>query len=118
MIIDDERYAAAMIVSLDDRTEPRRFDDIGDMRAHALANPDLEILRWYVHDHDSLEWIDAEGAHFVRADPLRFWTPMGYGLAAFEDPARAEELAAEIQGELLDFTELVASVEATGHDGR
>lgn len=116
MIIDDERFAAAMIVSVDGEPQPRRFDDIGDMIAHAERQPELEVLRWYVHDLETLDWLDATTARYVRADPSRLPTPMGFGLAAFAEPARAEAFAAETQGEVLGFEELLAVTGDGEHD--
>ncbi len=104
MIISEERFAAATIIQGDDGPAPRRFDDIGDMIEHHQRNPDLEILRWYAHDYDSLEWLDATTATYVRS--ARLSTPMGHGLAAFRDPARAEAFAGEMAGEVLSFDAL------------
>jgi len=106
MIISEERFAAAMIVSGAHGPEARRFDDIGDMLDYHSRNPDLTALRWYVHDHDSLEWLDAGEAVYVKA--ARFGTPMGSGLAAFRDAAAAEAKAAEMGGEVLRFEDLEA----------
>lgn len=116
MIIDDERFAAAVIVSVGGETEPRRFDDIGDMIAYAERQPELEVLRWYVHDLETLDWLDATTAHYVRADPARLPTPMGFGLAAFAESARAEAFAMETEGDVLGFEELLAATGDHEHD--
>ena len=104
MILSEERFAAATIVEIDGQVEPRLFDDIGDMVAYHAANGDLVVRRWYVHDHDSVAWIDAATAHYVRAEGIR--TPMGSGLAAFGDAARAKAFAAEAGGAALAFDDL------------
>lgn len=104
MIISDERFAAAAIVeTAAGQTEARRFDDIGDMLAYR-HNPEVEVLRWWVHDHDSLEWIDARNATFVQSEAIG--SPMGFGLAAFADAAVAEAKRTEWGGETFDFEAL------------
>lgn len=108
MILSEERFAAATIVEIDGRSEPRLFDDIGDMFAYHAANGDLVVQRWYVHDHDSVAWIDGATAHYVRAEGIR--TPMGSGLAAFGDAERAAAFATEVGGEALMFEALVGAM--------
>lgn len=104
MILSEERFAAATIVEVDGRIEPRLFDDIGDMFAYHAAHADLAVQRWYVHDHDSVAWLDATTAHYVRAAGIR--SPMGSGLAAFGDGGRAAAFAGEVGGEALTFDDL------------
>lgn len=105
MIISDPRFAAATLVEVDGATEPRRFDDIGDLLAYHREDPELVVRAWYVHDYDSEAWLDARRAHFVRAEGIR--SPMGFGLAAFAEPERAEAFATEMEGEVLDFETLL-----------
>jgi len=108
MIISEPRFAAATIVRSgpSDEPEPRMFDDIGDMLRYHDEDARLEVLRWYVHDFDSTDWLPAEGAAFVLAPPSELVTPMSSGIAAFADRARAEELAAEVDGAVLEFEAL------------
>jgi nitrous oxide reductase accessory protein NosL len=106
MIISEERFAAAAIVSGADGPTARKFDDIGDMLDYHARNPEVEILRWYVHDHDSLKWLDAMTASFVRSQQLG--TPMGSGIAAFADAAAAEAKAQELGTEVLGFDALLS----------
>jgi copper chaperone NosL len=107
MIINDERFAAGAVVQMDgDRYEHRRFDDIGDMFAFAQEleeNSAERVVTLFVHDYESLEWIEADQAHFVKAASLR--TPMGSGLVAFGNGEVAKEQAAVWQGEVLNFDE-------------
>jgi copper chaperone NosL len=105
MIISEERFAAATLVEADGTVEPRRFDDIGELMDYAGAHPELTVVRWYVHDYDTLEWLEGPAATYVRAADLR--TPMGYGLAAFGDPARAAQFSAERSGEILSMGQLL-----------
>lgn len=104
MIISDERYAAAAIVVDGGDPASRAFDDIGELFAYAAAHPDIRIQRWYVHDLETLQWLDAQQATFARWPGLI--TPMGHGLAAFADPARAQAMAAEHGGQTLSFDAL------------
>jgi len=105
MIISDPRFAAATIVEIAGGSEPRIFDDIGDLVDSHAEDLETVVLAWYVHDYDSESWIDAREAHYVRAEAIR--SPMAYGLAAFADPDRAEIFAVESQGETLDFETLL-----------
>lgn len=104
MILSDERFAAATVVDGAAGPEPRRFDDIGDMFSYHRGHGDLVVRRWYVHDLDSLAWLDAETAHFVRGEGIR--SPMGSGLAAFATAERAAAYAAEVGGAVVPFDEL------------
>lgn len=103
MIIADERFAAGVVVEVAaEHYEHRIFDDIGDMFAYLHEEgAELNIVSTFVHDYHSKAWIDAEEATFVKADNLQ--TPMGYGLAAFENQAEARSQAASWAGELLNF---------------
>jgi copper chaperone NosL len=90
MIISDPAYAAALQLT---NGEYREFDDIGDLFAYQSEHTDEEVLAAFVHDHDSLEWIRAEDAFFVRG--VNLITPMGSGYAAFASQSSAGTFAAE-----------------------
>jgi copper chaperone NosL len=105
MIISDPRFASAYAHEISQgRYASLAFDDMGDMLAHAQKNPEHKIVAWYVHDYTSQEWIDAEQAHFVLSESIR--SPMGYGIAAHATLDGAESMAATIEGEIVDWTEL------------
>jgi copper chaperone NosL len=104
MIISDARFAAALIVDVEGREEPRRFDDIGDMLAFQAAT-DLPVRRGYVHDYDTLDWLPANAAYFVVAPDVA--TPMDHGLVAFATRPRAAAFAAERDTDVLSYTDLV-----------
>jgi copper chaperone NosL len=105
MIIGDERCAAAIRATLDGSMRDYVFDDIGDMfvfeRKNAAA---LSISRRFVHDYETKQWIDAVTAFFIRSEDLH--TPMGSGIIAVGDPARAEALQAKCNGKLFTFEQL------------
>lgn len=112
MIIGDERFAAALVVEkAANDYEQLVFDDAGEMFAYAAEDAGRSrIVRWFVHDYNSREWIDASSAWFVIADSLH--TPMGYGVAACAEQAEAQALAQEWQGSVVPFAE--AAVQLAG----
>ncbi len=104
MIVSEERFATATIVERSERTrEIRIYDDIGCMLA-AGSPRDGRIAARFVHDHESLSWIAAETAFYVRGAELR--TPMLSGLAAWADRKQAESGAKRYSGSVIGFDEL------------
>ena len=102
MIISEARFAAAYVTS---QGEVRRFDDIGGMlRFHLERSEDVAVF--WVHDYETEAWVRADQATFVMDEEL--YTPMGFGIVAFSEPQRAQRLAAERQGRLFTFEELMA----------
>jgi nitrous oxide reductase accessory protein NosL len=106
MIISDPRYAAGYLTS---DGEEHIFDDIGNMVTSQLQKQ-AEVRAFFVHDYGDQRWIRAETAHYVLSPKLV--TPMLHGLAAFDTPEKAEALAAELDGKLLTFDELLAHYKA------
>ncbi len=102
MIINEARFAAAYVTL---QGEARRFDDIGDLVAYHAAHAE-EVAVFWVHDYDTEEWLRAEQAVFVVSDA--FHTPMGHGIVAVADAARAQELAASVGGQVLAFSDLLS----------
>lgn len=102
MIINDERFASAVIAT-DERggATPLLFDDVGDQIRYEASRPELEILARWVHDHGTNRWLRAETAHYVRSPRLH--TPMASGIAAFEDESVAAKLATELEAEVIGF---------------
>lgn len=101
MIINEARFAAAYVTR---QGEARRFDDIGDLVAYHAAHAE-EVAAFWVHDYDTEEWLRAEQAAFVVSDA--FHTPMGHGIVAVADAARAQELAASVGGQVVAFSDLL-----------
>ncbi len=106
MIISEARFAAAYYT---DTGEVRQFDDIGDMCRYQLQNGE-NVARFWVHDYDTEEWIQAENAVFVRGDGL--YTPMASGIVAFSNPDRASEFAGGANGQTMSFDRLMDMVES------
>lgn len=117
MIISDVRFAAGYLYEVGEgRYKSVIFDDIGDMVHYAAEQDGQAIQAWYVHDYASEEWLDALRAYYVVSAEIP--SPMGYGIAAFDARTTAEALAAEKNGEVLDWQGLqahVASKEQMSH---
>lgn len=110
MIINDERYAADYFTS---DGQAHLFDDIGDMVQAHLKNQD-EVVAFFAHDYQDKGWLRAEKATYVRSDQLP--TPMASGLVAFNSPDKAKTLAAEVQGQVMTFEELLSHYQANPMD--
>ena len=91
MIVTEERHAAAMRVTIDGEQRDLFFDDIGDMIEHERNAAGLQVVRRYVHDFNTAQWLDADTAWFIKSDQIR--TPMGFGLLAFADESSARAAA-------------------------
>jgi len=103
MIISEPRFAAAYY-SVDG--DARRFDDIGGMASHHAENQE-DVAHFWVHDYDTEEWIIADQAFFVMSDQLH--TPMDFGVVAFSDHTRAQELASELNAMVMTFEAVMES---------
>ncbi|MEJ2314219.1 MAG: nitrous oxide reductase accessory protein NosL [Nitrospirota bacterium] len=78
------------------------FCDIGDMLYH-YNKQEEKPSEMYVRDKQSLKWIDAREAAYVKSDS--FSTPMGWGIAAFSDKAEAAAF-----GKPMTFDEALSAV--------
>lgn len=97
MIISEPRFAASYITR---QGEAHRFDDIGDMLVYNARRRE-DVAVFWVHDYETEEWLRAENAYFVL--DKGYITPMGHGLIAAKDRARAEALVKGGQREVLSF---------------
>ncbi len=105
MTLADRRFGAEVITT-HGRALP--FDDAGCAANHLVSGetPPAEVSSVWVIDYtrpDSL--ITASTAIFVKSE--RFPSPMGSGLVAVPDSARARTLAAEAQGTILTWSEVL-----------
>jgi copper chaperone NosL len=98
MILSDERCAAAMIVKSGDEHTALLFDDIGDMIDYEREHAGITVVRRYVHDFETRQWLDTSAATFLRSAQLS--TPMGSGIIAFADSNRAKARQTEFAAEL------------------
>lgn len=104
MIVDDDRFAAAITVLSDHGAEPLLFDDVGCMLDHELGHPDLRVHRRFVHDRGTRQWLDAMRAHFVTSPAQK--TPMMSGIAAFGDAGAADQAARDVQSRTISFVDI------------
>jgi copper chaperone NosL len=102
MIISDLRFAAAAVTP---EGASLLFDDIGDMLRYRTRAELPEGTVYFVHDYDSREWLEADSAFYVQSN--RIHSPMGSGVAAFALQARAEAMAAEQEGTIMDYASLL-----------
>jgi copper chaperone NosL len=108
MIIEDDRYAAAVVVVTGDGVVERQvFDDAGEM-LESQPPPGARDVRRYVRDAATRQWVDAARATFVRTRHLQ--TPMGSGIAAYADPAAARTALNAHGGDILAPNPAPASV--------
>ncbi len=93
MMVDMNSKFTAKIVQGD---MARYFCDIGDLFSY-LKRKGAKDGRAEVRDYVTGEWLDANKAFYVHAEK-KFKTPMGWGIAAFQD----RKLAAA-SGSVMDF---------------
>lgn len=97
MIISEARFAAAYYTK---SGEVRRFDGVGELCTYYLGHQEESESIW-VHDYQTEEWLNAERAYYVISQNLQ--SPMGQGAVALGDQRRAEQLAAQVGSEVMDF---------------
>lgn len=111
MIISEERYAAGLVAA---DGESMIFDDLGELII-VVQEEGLGERRAWVHDADSLEWINATEAFFAVSHDVV--TPMGMGVTAFAERDDAESYAGETDGMVMNWNEMVSDwhFEMGGH---
>ncbi len=103
MIISDDRFGVATIITGGRGDEALLFDDFNCQFDHEREGFDLPVVRRWARDHGTRAWIDAEAARFVFSPSLR--TPMGSHLAAFETDEDAQAFARQHDGRVLRLTD-------------
>ena len=101
MIISEARFASAYYTQ---DGEARIFDDIGGMLTHHADNQE-DVAQFWVHDYETEEWIVAENAFYVSGEELH--TPMGFGVVAFSNQARAQNFAEQSQAMVMTLDGLM-----------
>jgi hypothetical protein len=110
MIVSDPRYAAALrLPSGESGVRTSIYDDAGELFVALGAEPAVEPLEIWVHDAGTRTWIDGRRAFYVRGSAA---TPMGTGVEAYADRARAEGRARAVKGVVLDFTAMRSAMRA------
>jgi copper chaperone NosL len=111
MIINEARYAAAY--RLPNGTE-EKFDDLGGLLIHGHEQGELADAEVWVHDVETEAWVRAEDAWYVMTKDGR--TPMGYGIIAFADHQRAQDVAEGLGAEVLGWEVIMTMTpEPSGH---
>ena len=77
------------------------FDDIGCLAQWVSEKQLPDRTGVFVVDYESGDWLRAPAVHYVRS--ARFPSPMGFGLVAVAERARAAELADEFDGRVLSW---------------
>ena len=110
MIIEDDRYAAAVVsLNASGDVERHAFDDAGEMLEFKPAAGATSVRR-YVRDAGTRQWVDAGRATFVKAPDLQ--TPMGSGVAAYADAGAARAFASQHGGTVLTASAATATAPA------
>jgi copper chaperone NosL len=87
MIISDERFSSGLVAANGDQMI---FDDLGEM-VRIVQQEGLQERRAWVHDFETLEWVDATTAYFVSGHEII--TPMAMGLVPFAQREDAQAFA-------------------------
>lgn len=99
MIIEDERYAAAVTATTAGGVAERYlFDDVGEM-LEFVPPAGAQRVRRFVRDADTKLWADAASVTFVKTRDLH--TPMGSGIAAYATPQAARAAIAAHGGTVI-----------------
>lgn len=84
MAVSDHAFASEIITTTG---EVYKFDDLGCLQSFKTKSSDLKIAATFVKDFESKKWLPYERSTIVRTG---INTPMGSGLVAFADSARAK----------------------------
>jgi copper chaperone NosL len=95
MAISQKQFAAQLF---DSEETVHKFDDIACM-LRFMKQREVEPAAVFVADYETREWIHGNSALFVRTDKID--SPMGGGLLAFSDGARADAAARKLGSPVL-----------------
>ena len=113
MTVADERYATELITK---KGKVHFFDSVECLAGFYLEQDPQEIASLWVTDfHTQARMIPVEEAFFLRSKDLR--SPMGMNLTAFGDGITPETVLNSFIGEVLDWSGVLAFVEAEGPPG-
>lgn len=112
MLINEDRSPGAFLLDDAGRRRHVLFDDAGCLLDFERKNTEAMVIAAYVRDYETRDWLDANAAHFVLADPDRLPTPMGSGIAAFGDATRAQAAHEKFGGDIMDYATLIPARKA------
>ncbi len=99
MAISERNFAAEF---LDRQGNARKFDSLNCLIRYLKARGGREqAAAIFVMDFGGKEWVRAEAARFVQSEKIQ--GPMGAGVAAFKESARAQEMAGRYGGAVVPF---------------
>lgn len=102
MSIAHEDYAGQIVFKNGDYEV---FDDLGCLIEYMKDAEQSEIGKAYIKDAIENKWIDVKNATFVYSK--QYWTPMNYGVVAFDTKTAAEEwISSNGDGEFLTYDDL------------
>lgn len=102
MSIVHEDYAGQIVLKNGDY---EIFDDLGCLMEYIDANGEEQIGAAFIKDENNKQWINVfKGAYVYNKE---FWTPMNYGVLAFNSEQEAKDyIATQGKGELLAYEDL------------
>lgn len=101
MAISEKEFAAELVTQ---DGEARKFDDIGCMLDYLRENRDTKVAAYFFTDYATKQWVKGSEASFVKSAEIT--APMGGGMIAFHDQAKADAAVAKYKGKKLNFEEL------------
>lgn len=102
MSITHVNYAAQAVLKNGDHIV---FDDLGCLMDYISQNGEDEIGASYIRAANSSEWLNIKEAVYVYSKD--YWTPMNYGVLAFNSQTEAENYMNEEPGKLLQYEDLL-----------
>ena len=110
MSIDDDRFCCAL---LGEDGVYLKFDDIGCMK-HFEETRHWASRPGWVRDSVSRGWLKKDEAYYVQAKN-EWMTPMGSGIAAFQERRSAEDSAAKASAAVLPWGSIKGGKDETVH---
>lgn len=103
MTISHMDYAGQIVFKNNDHLV---FDDLGCLMEYVIANGESEIGAAYIKDESTNGWINIKEAVYIYK--ANYWTPMNYGVLAFESKESADAYMNENgQGKQLEYEDLL-----------
>lgn len=84
---------------------PRKFDDIACLIAYAKKVGRKNIIAYYMTDYPSQQLLPVEQVSLVRCDQFR--TPQNGRIIAYQDAAKAKDVVARYQAEIVTIDDLI-----------
>jgi nitrous oxide reductase accessory protein NosL len=101
MIVSDDRFGTATVIEGDRGSEPLIFDDYNCQKIFEFKHPDLNVIRRWSRDYETLAWFRTGEGWLVSSRQIR--TPMASDVAGFDSIERAQEFAESVSGEVITY---------------